>query len=70
VDASHLGIVVEVDDITRTGIEQLCQRVLQQRQRRGLVGYLRDHLADEVGIETDPYLFGRTDNGLLEFCRG
>ncbi len=48
------------------GIEQLGQRVLQQRQRPGAVDDLADHLGHDEGVDVDADLGGRAGDGRLE----
>ena len=51
-------------------VEQLGHRVLEQRQRAGLVDDVGDDAGHEAGLERGAHPFGRFDDGSFELVGG
>ncbi len=69
-DPADRAVGVERHLVVAAPLEQLGQRVLEERQRPGLVGHLADDLRHELGADGHALALGRPGHGALQFLRG
>jgi len=67
--AAHRPVRAQRQRAPFAALEQLGERVLQQRQRARLLAHIGDNRGDEIGAQGQPGPFRRIDDGLFQLIR-